>query len=77
MDINNVRDFSNARLRSPVRIEGNKVMAKWPLRGRDVTGDPISTWLQFLCVCIVCGSMYCALYVRMCVRCVYGSLYVL
>ena len=65
MDINNVRDFSNARLRSPVRIGGNKVMAKWPLRGRDVTGDPISTWLQFLCVCIVCGSVYCALYVRM------------
>ena len=77
MDINNVRDFSNARLRSPVHIEGNKVISKWPLRGRDVTGDPISTWLQFLCVCIVCGSMNCTLYVRMCVRCVYGSLYVL
>ena len=43
MDINNVRDFNNARLRSPVRIEGNKVMAEWQLRGRDVTGDPIST----------------------------------
>ena len=42
-----------------------------------VTGDSISTWLQFSCVCIVCGSMYCALYVRMCVCCVYGSLYVL
>ena len=77
MDISNVTDFSSARLRSPVRIEGNNVMAKWPLRGRDVTGDPISTWLQFLCVCIVCGSVYCALHVRMCVRCVYGSLYVL
>ena len=39
-----------------------------------VTGDPISTWLQFLWLCIVCGSMYCVLYVRMCVCCVYGSM---
>ena len=45
--------------------------------GLDVTSDPISTWLQSLCVCIVCGSVYCALHVRMCVLCVYGSLYVL
>ena len=43
MDISNVKVFSSARLRSPVRIEGNNVMAEWPLRGRDVTGDPIST----------------------------------
>ena len=43
MDINNVKVFSSTRLRSPIRIEGNNVMAEWPLRGRYVTGDPIST----------------------------------
>ena len=43
MDISNVKVFSSARLRSPVRIEGNNVMVEWPLRGRDVTGDPTFT----------------------------------
>ena len=48
-------------------------MAKWPLRGRDVTGDlvrVICIWL--LCANVVCGSVFCTSYERLCVHCVYG-----
>ena len=48
-------------------------MAKWPLRGRDVTGDLVLPRFD-CCACMLCGRVYCASCVRMCVHCVYGAL---
>ena len=53
VNIKNVRDLKNNTNRDRQRIKGDKVMAKWPLRGRDVAGD-----LVIYCACTL-YSVYC------------------
>ena len=55
MLILNVRDLKIMPVEIASVLKGNKVMAKWPLRGRDVAGDLMLFELIVVRVhCIVC-----------------------
>ena len=54
----NVRDLKNNASRDRQRVKGNKVMAKWPLRGRDVAGDLMLLELIVVRVCCIVCCLY-------------------
>ena len=45
--------LENNASRDRQRVKGNKVMAKWPLRGRDVAGDLMILELIIVRVCCI------------------------
>ena len=51
IDIKRKRLENNAS-RYRQRVKGNKVMAKWPLRGRDVAGDLLIMNIVSVCLCV-------------------------